>query len=408
MKTSFNYNEKCLVVIGAGEFQLPLINRAIELGIYLIGFDGNKNAIGLKKCSESYVIDIFDYNSIINLLKSLNKKIDGVTSLAAESAVITVSQIAKEFNLNGPSLESSQICTNKYLMRECFKLNQIPSPDFELVNNSENLNFSISRFKYPLVLKPIDNAGSRGVIIVENESNLEFSTKHAFSHSKSGSILIEEFMDGQEISVEAFIQNNEINILSLSDKVRTPLPYPLDTHVIFPSNKPKDIQNKAIEIAKSAITATGLNNSLIHMELMVISNNVKIVEMAARGAGFHVYSKILSWVCGVNTIDILINISLGNQISSPERLQRGAVLSFPYLNKGLVEEISNIEEIKKIEFVDEIEIYVKRGDYVNELKSGSDRIGHIITLANTREIAFNANKTAENLINIKIKNESER
>ena len=109
------------------------------------------------------------------------------------------------------------------------------------------------------------------------------SFKHALSFSKSGKVLLEEFMDGVEISVEAFVQNNEIVILSLSDKIRTPFPYPLDTHVIFPSNKSKKIQNEAIEIAKAAIKASGLNNSIIHMELMVTNFGVKVVEMAARG-----------------------------------------------------------------------------------------------------------------------------
>jgi biotin carboxylase len=394
-----------LVVIGAGEFQLPVIERAIERGIKVIGFDGNENAVGLKFCSESYVIDITNAEQIISLLKALKYKIHGVLTLAAEVAVVTVSKIAEEFKLKGASIEASKICTNKYLMRKCFQENKIPSPAFNLLIDYKDYEKTISKFKYPFVIKPIDNAGSRGVVIVENQTELISAINHSISFSKSGNLIVEEFMHGVEISVEAFIQNDNIRILSLSDKIRTEYPYPLDTHVIFPSNKSEDIQNEAIEIAKNAIRAAGLNNSVVHMELMVTSFGVKVVEMAARGAGFHVFSKILKWVSGINTLDLLIDIALGNEIKQKSFINRGAILSFPRCSEGVIESISGLEEIQNLEHIAEAELYVKPGDRVSKLKSGSDRIGHIITLAATRDDALKINSFAENLLKIKIKDE---
>jgi biotin carboxylase len=400
-----DHPEITLVVIGAGEFQLPLIERAIERGYKVIGIDGNDNAIGFNICNESYVIDIKNSESIIRLLKKRNKKIDAVLTLAAEIAVVTVSKIAKEFNLIAPSVNSSNICTNKYLMRKCFKKNKIPSPNFDLILEYSQINKIITKYKYPFVLKPIDNAGSRGVVIVENEFMLLNSFKHALSFSKSGKVLLEEFMDGVEISVEAFVQNNEIVILSLSDKIRTPFPYPLDTHVIFPSNKSKKIQNEAIEIAKAAIKASGLNNSIIHMELMVTNFGVKVVEMAARGAGFHVFSKMLKWVCGINTIDLLIDISLGIKILKKEYLKRGAILYFPSSSVGTVKSISGLNEIKKLKQISDIKLTIQPGDKVNLLKSGSDRIGHVLTFAMNRKDAIKTNMIVENLLKINMINE---
>lgn len=398
-------SEIILVVIGAGEFQLPVIERANERGIKVIGIDGNENAVGLKFCFESYVIDIKNPEKIINLLKSLKYKFHGVLTLAAEIAVVTVSAIAEEFNLKGASIEASKICTNKYLMRKCFQENKIPSPDFNLLTNYKDFEKIISNFNFPFVIKPIDNAGSRGVVIVENESMITNAINHSIRFSKSGKLLVEEFMDGVEISVEAFVQNNKIGILFLSDKIRTEYPYPLDTHVIFPSNKSEAIQNEAIEIAKNAIRASGLNNSIVHMELMVTSLGVKVVEMAARGAGFHVFSKILKWVSGINTLDLLIDISLGIEFKYESFKKRGAILSFPICSEGIIESISGLEEIQNLEYISEAELYVKPGDKVNKLKSGADRIGHIITLAETRDEALKINNIAENSLKIKIKDE---
>ncbi len=119
MKTSLSNLDTCLVVIGAGKFQLPIIERAIERGIKVIGIDGNANAIGLKYCTKSLIIDVMNHELIISSLRKLNQRIDGVLNLAVEVAVVSVAQVAKAFNLKGVSLDSAFICTHKYLMRLC-------------------------------------------------------------------------------------------------------------------------------------------------------------------------------------------------------------------------------------------------------------------------------------------------
>ena len=121
MKTSLSNSETYLVVIGAGEFQLPIIQRAIKRGIKVIGIDGNPNAIGLKHCTISLIIDVMNHELIVSSLRTLNLKIDGVLNLAVEVAVVSVAQVAEEFKLKGVSLDAAFICTNKYLMRKCFK-----------------------------------------------------------------------------------------------------------------------------------------------------------------------------------------------------------------------------------------------------------------------------------------------
>lgn len=389
-----------VVVVGAGLFQIPAIEEAKEMGFEVIALDADANAPGFKYADQSFVVDIKDAEKCILVIKPF--KPSAVLALSTEVAVPTVARICSELDLKGISTDAALNSTNKKYMRDCFFKNQVASPRFKVVKDTSDLNGVASVIGFPLVSKPTDSAGSRGVTIVESQNQLEDAFNHAKQYSSSGEVLLEEYMDGEEISVEAFVVNGEVHILALSDKVRTPKPFPLDTIVIFPSNKDLDIQDEARRIAKEAIIACGIDNAVIHIEIMVTSKGPKMVEIASRGAGFHVFSKLLSWVCGINTVELLINISLGKAIKLPEIKQRGAVLLFPAAEAGRLIKVENMEVIKNLEGIFDAEIYITPGDYIKPLKSGSDRIGHIIAFGSDRQTALDIAKNAESLLNIEV------
>src|SRR5262249_18514362 len=137
------------------------------------------------------------------------------------------------------------------------------------------------RLAWPVVVKPTDNAGSRGVSLASGESELIDSFRAAQKCSRSGFVLVEEFMPGVEISCEAFVYQGQVFVLGLSDKIRTAPPHLLDTTVLFPSEQPAAIQVEAREVAKKAILAAGIDMATVHMELMVSDGRVRIVELAA-------------------------------------------------------------------------------------------------------------------------------
>ena len=389
-----------VVLIGAGLFQLPAIKEAKRLGLYVIALDADANAPGLPYADKYFIADIKDPKQCIEIIRPFRPA--AVFSLATEVAVRTVADICAELGLKGISPEAAINSTNKKRMRDCFLMDKLPSPKFIMVYDTIDLDKNALNIGYPLVTKPADSAGSRGVTIVETQDQLAEAFAHAKKYSTSGEVLLEEYMSGDEISVEAFIQNGNIQILSLSDKIRTPKPYPLDTRVIFPSNKDDKIQIEAKRIAEQAIVSCGIDNAVIHIEMMVTPTGPKLVEIAARGAGFHVFSKLLSWVCDINTVELLINISLGREVKLTKIKQRGAVLSFPSSKSGIVKKIENIETIKKMEGIYDAELYIKVGDQINPLKSGSDRIGHIIAFGSDRNSVLEIAENAERLLKIEV------
>lgn len=394
-------NEPIIIIVGAGDFQLPAIIRAKERGFFVVALDANPDAAGFALSDQSIVVDIKSAKNCIEAIKDL--KPVAVLALATEVAVVTVAVIAEFFGLKGLSIEGAHNSTSKIRMRECFLKFEIPSPVFKIVVDVALLNLLAQDIGFPLVIKPSDCAGSRGVSIVHSSKSLLEAYNHAFSFSASGEVLMEEYMHGVEISVESYIQDGIVTILSLSDKIRTKPPYPLDTHVIFPSNKSATIQTAAKSIAVKAIQACKIDNAVVHMEMIVTDEGPKMVELAARGAGFHVFSKMLGWVCDINTVDLLIDISLGNKINTCNQLpQRGAVLAFPACECGIVKNVYGLDSIRTMKGVYEVESYVKTGDTIRELKSGSDRVAHIIVFGDNRTEALSINEAAEKIFKIEV------
>jgi len=370
------------------------------MGFYVVVIDGAADAVGFEHADKYFVADIKNAEICIKLIRDFDPV--AVFALSAEIAVVTVATICNYFGLPGISPEAALNSTNKRRMRECFARENLPSPEFTTIHTTGELNRKADIIGFPQVIKPVDSAGSRGVSIVKSKDHLNEAFTHAKSYSISGEVLIEQYMEGVEISVEACVQNNRVTILSLSDKIRTPPPYPLDTRVIFPSDKDVAIQDKAKKIAERAIHSCGIDNAIIHIEMMVTSEGPKLVELAARGAGFHVFSKLLGWVCDIDTVKLLIDISLGRSVDLDHIKQRGAVLSFPAARPGMVRHIAGVEELRKIPGVEEAKLYVNVGDTVRQLKSGSDRIGHIIAFGIDRESAVDVADEAEKKLQIEV------
>jgi biotin carboxylase len=391
-----NMKKKTLMVVAAGPFQVPGIRRAQSLGYRVIANDANPDAPGLKLADQGYHLDLQDIAGCIDVARK--NSIVGVLTVAADAAVPTVSAVAAALDLPGVSLEAAQTAVDKSRMRECFDRCGVPSPKWRQCASLAEAEAAARELDWPVVVKPADNAGSRGVSLVRLAAELAESYKKAHEQSRRGSVMVEEFMPGVEISCELFVYRGEVFVLGLSDKIRTSPPCLLDTTVLFPSEHSKDIQERACEVASMAIRATAIDMATVHMELMVTNGEVKVVELAARGAGFRVFTDIVPWVTGIDTVEQLIRLSVGEQPDFSVTQSRAAVLRFPEVKPGVVTSVSGVESARALPGIFEASINVKPGDIVRPLTSGSDRAGHIIAFAETRAGAVALTRQAEQRI----------
>ena len=214
-------------------------------------------------------------------------------------------------------------------------------------------------------------------------------------------VVVEEFMEGTEVSVEAFMSAGKMYTIGLSDKIRTPPPYLLDTHVIFPAAWSAEDKQKIIDVAEAATHAVEITEGPVHMELMMTHQGPVPVELAARGPGFKVFTDVLPMITGIDLLKALIDVSLGNSPDlTPRQQQMSAAIRFFSAQDGRIKDITGIEEIKSTPGIFNIEMYVQKGDKVKSLTCGADRIGHVIAIAPGREKAMQLIKAVDKKLEI--------
>jgi biotin carboxylase len=391
-----------LLLVGASLAQVGGIKIAQKLGFIVVAIDGDPYAPGLKLADIGIVSDVKDYEKAIEIAKKY--QVTAATTIASEICLPTVAAINQVCGLPGLLKKEASLATDKGAMRIKYQKNQVPNPRFFILKNEDDLIEAAKQVGYLSVIKPVDSSGSRGVTLIHNFDELKKGYHVARTFSRSGEVILEEFMDGLEVSVEAFVIQGKIHILTLSDKLRTKPPYLLDTCVMFPSAYPEDLQEKIKKVACSAIRSLDLDNCPIHMELLLTKEGPKIVELGARGPGFKVYTDIIPHVTGVDPVEVQLRLLCGElpEIKVYDQL-KGACIRFWEGKNGIVQSISGVEEAKQLPGVTDLDLYVTVGDHVQELKSGADRIGHLISYGETRDDAVHIAERVFDMININIK-----
>jgi biotin carboxylase len=389
-----------VLVVGAGTFQLPAIETATRLGHRVVAVDGDPAAAGLALADVGLHHDIRDIAGCVELAR--REQIDGVLTVASEAAIPTVAGIAEALGLRGPSPEAAIAATDKAVMRARFAAAGVHSAVSIPCATLDEAVAAVGRVGMPAVLKPADSAGARGVSMVRTGDEVVARYADAHHWSRSGVVLVEEFIAGPEISVEMLVSGGRVSVLALSEKVRTPPPWFVDTMTTFPAVLPASTATAAVEVARAGVVAVEVDDAAVHAELIVTEGGPVIVELAARGAGVHIFTKMLPWVTGIDVVGCLVDMALGNDVVvEPERL-RASTLVFPSAPQGILRAVRGLDEARAVEGVSDIALYLAPGDRIAELRSGVDRLGHVIANGDDRDEATARARLAESLLDFDV------
>ena len=296
---------KKLAIIGASYLQNPLIIKAKEMGLETHVFAWECGDVGEKTADFFYPISIREKEKILEKCREI--KVDGVCSISSDLAASTVNYVAYNLGLNGNSLVSSEISTNKHLMREAFEQNGIPSPYSILAEGFDDV--PINKRIYPLIVKPTDRSGSRGITKVYSDDELQQAIEIAKDLSFEGKALVEEFVEGDEYSVECISFEGHHKILSVTKKYTTGSPRFIETGHIEPAPG-IDYENIA-KVVYSSLDALKITNSASHSELKIDSTGkVKIIEIGGRMGGDFIGSDLVRLSTGVDFTQAVINVAL--------------------------------------------------------------------------------------------------
>ncbi len=396
------YDGKSILIIGAGLLQVPAIETANDLGLTTIVTDYNKNAAGMKIANHPIVISIRDTDGTVRMMKEFNKKvkIDGVITVGTDASM-TVAAVANALNLPGIEFENAEAASNKLKMRERLAKHNVPIPKFYKCWSLIDLKEIVKLLPYPLVIKPVDNMGARGVMKIENESMLETAYYNAKKSSPSGELIVEEYMEGPELSIDAIVYNDTISINGIADRIINREPYFIEIGHVMPTILPKKQIDNAVEVFIKGIKALGINLGAAKGDIKITKDGAKIVEIAARLSGGFMSAYTYPYSSGINLIrngiDIVLGLTPYNLVPTRNWVSiEKAIIPEP----GIIEKIEGIEEALSIPGVMNIFTRMDIGDEVIAPKCNLDKFGNVIVVKSTREEAWETIKKVENSIKI--------
>lgn len=368
-----------LLVIGASILQVPAIIRAKELGHYVAVADYNPNAIGIQYADEYYNASTIDIEAICRVADTFQP--DGIMTLATDMPMRALSVAAAKLGLPGISYDTAIKATDKGEMIKAFKAQNVPSPWYYIVDTIDEIeNLPVS---YPFIIKPTDNAGSRGVCLVKTKDELTEAFNYSQRESRGGKVIIEEYLIGQEVSVEVLVLDEIPHIIAITDKLTTGAPHFVEMGHCQQSRLSNDMISQIKVVAKQAVKAVGINCGPAHVEMMVTSNGPRMIELGARMGGDCITTHLVPLSTGVDMIEATIEVCLGRTPNIKPRFDKGSAIRFFNTPNGTIKSIEGVREALSIDGVKEVVFTKHIGDKVGDIHSSLDRVGYVITQHNS-------------------------
>ncbi|MBJ8349332.1 ATP-grasp domain-containing protein [Streptococcus zalophi] len=395
---------KTIMILGGSILQLPAILKAKQLGLKVVVVDMDENAVGFKQegIYREYISTI-DKEKV--LAAAIKHQIDGIMTLASDLPIRTVSYVCQKLNLIGPSENTAINATDKNKMREVLFDNQVPIPQFKKVNSFSEFIDAVSYISdlgHKVILKPSDNSGSRGIqyLDIDNKDKLVESFQYSKEFSRSGILLVEEFMEGPEVSVETFAIDGQIFVIQITDKITTGYPNFVEIGHSQPTCLNQNVVEQIKEVAIKANKALGIENGPSHTEIIVTKQGPKIVEIGARLGGDNISTHLVPMSTGIDLVENCIKMSLGESVFIEQKWSKGAAIKYFVGYHGKLQKISNIEEALKIDGVEDIVFVKEIGSVLKDIQNSTDRLGYVLSSGKTATLALDVANKAIKTVNV--------
>ncbi len=379
---------KKLMIVGASVLQLPAILKAKEMGLHVAVVDFNPQAIGIPYADVYYNASTMDENAV--LAAAEDYKPDGIMTLATDMPMRGVAKASDKLHLHSINYETVVKATDKYDMIKAFKEHDVPSPWYFVVDTVEELKAHEADVIYPCIIKPTDNAGSHGVAKVYSFEELLENYEYAHSCSRHGKVIIEEYLDGPEVSVEVMVVGGEVNILQITDKITTEAPHFVEMGHTQPSRLPNEMQEAIRNVTIAACKAVGIDKGPAHVEMKVTKRGPVMIELGARMGGDNITTHLVPLSTGIDMVGSTIKVALGEEPNITPTLHSGSAIRYFKVPFGTITSIENVDEAKQLSGVKQITFTKGVGEKSTPIQCSNDRIGFVIAQGATAEDAIKA------------------
>lgn len=401
--------KESVVILGASALQVPLIKFVRNKGFrtIVVSIPGDYPGFGI--ADRCIYQDIREGEAILNELKT--EKVIAVLTDETDMSVPTVAFLTHALNIPGNSMEVALSYSNKYFMREACSKADVPVPKYIHISSLNNIRKELEGFSYPVIMKPEDNQGSRGIFIVNDIEEIVKNFSESQQLSKSKNVIVEEYFEGKEFVVEGFVIDGEYLNWGIAErKYFELLDLFIPSQTIFPSLLAQSIQDKLIateiQLHKSLCPKFGM----IHSEYLVNeeTGDFILVETALRGGGVYISSHLVPLYTSYNNYELLFNCSIGktsnlSEVSKLLNRKSSAYICF-YLPEGEIVSIEGVEDVVNMPCVYKADVeglYV--GMKTERMVNKTMRLGPIIIGGEDRLSVERTIKEVQNTLRIRVK-----
>ena len=378
-----------LLILGAGRHQLPLLHQAKERGFRTVIADNLRDAPGRAIADISTLCDLRDVAACVDLGR--RHRIVAVATSGSDAAVVTLAEVADRLGL--PCYitpQGARVATNKLEMKQALRAAGVPMAEYHVVRRGGPAP-AMADLAPAVVVKPVDSQGQRGTSLARTEAELESAVQLALHHSPSGAAVAEAFVDGCEVTANAWLEDGTPALLVVNDRV-TYNPYPalgIAFQHVYPSvhaaAHAEAVREMMIRIAK----VYGMREGPLYVQMIVGEAGLCVMEAAARVGGGH-ENGLLPLVSGVDVTSRLLDIQIGTR-SAPiaqnidtVASRRHALVNFLLAHAGHIASCHGMEGDERMEGLSEGAFYVQPGNKAMGMINSLGRVGYFIAHAGTR------------------------
>lgn len=376
---------KKIMILGAGVYQLPILEKAASFCKVVLVAPVISDEFA-KYADKTYYLDLKEKEKIAEIAKLEN--IDGIITDQTDIPVRAVAYVAERLGLPGIGYDTACLFTDKGMMRKRLEELGLPVLPNQTVSTQEEALEFFQTLGVPVIIKPADNQGSRGVYKITTEKELEQYYASSSQASPSGQVIIEKYVSGREFVVEALSFDYKYKELILGDTIYFDIDNAFAAKSrIFPSEADIEIQKKVSALNEKIIRGFGLKQGISHSEYVMDGDEVYLIETAARGGGVFISSDLIHLGSGLDTEEFLIRIALGEQREMPEVEKNKCFCGYMafYLPQGTVKSVKGMQEVTGFDFVHRNILYtIEEGMKIGTIADKTSRFS-IIVSGDTRE-----------------------
>ena len=385
-----------IMVLGGSQCQLHAIQRASAQGMYTVLADYTEHPVGADYADVHEQISTFDAEACVKAAKKHN--IQGVMTMGTDQPVYTAARVSKELSLpTCLTTEQALLVTNKKFMKKRLAEAGIPTVPWMLIDRNTTAK-ELRKLHPPYVIKPLDSQGQRGIFKLDTAEEVLEHLEKTLAFSRCEEALVEEFYENDEMTVSGYIDNGELTIFTIVDRLVYPDPVHIGVCVghRFPSVHMGDYEIIK-KISEDIVREFGLTSGPFYLQLLKGKRGIVVNELACRiGGAFE--DVTIPWLTGFDILGAVIKNALGYPVDMSEyknfrcdRLEKEAAVQLTFCRSGEIAEMTDREELLKLPFVLDCGYNYKPGDVVPSLENATARFGHAVLVGTGDTMAENIN-----------------